>query len=248
MTLVTKDSSQTNSNWIADQVNNALEHLIPLTIKIGAGSILTWSNPNDVTVAFVAQSCFFHAGYLAVDQLDNHFLQNPHQRCALSIANLGLSFFAGKAVAERLGFSPSYLSMGVGMASMIGVAAYQVFRFVQSCQKSPFKEDSKVISVTNENFKEEVENSQLPVILDVYANWCPPCKMVAPIIEDLCEEMEGKVKFVKMNIEQEAELTEKLGIKAMPTFIYFKDGQEVHRQEGAGPREHFLNEINEKFA
>ena len=82
-----------------------------------------------------------------------------------------------------------------------------------------------VITITSENFENEVIKSEKPVILDFYADWCGPCKMMSPIIDAIAEEMEAEVKVGKVNSDDEMELAEKFGIMSIPTIIIFKDGK-----------------------
>lgn len=89
-----------------------------------------------------------------------------------------------------------------------------------------------MIEITKANYKKEVLESKTPVILDAYATWCPPCKAVAPILDKLSNEMSGKVKFVKFNVDSDAALAKELNITAMPTFLMFKGGKIVNRQTG----------------
>lgn len=237
MTAISNEMPQSNFDWAVGKITDTV---LPLAIKIGSGSLLTWSNPADVAASFIAQKCFQETGVMAISQLGKHFQLSSDYAFPLAIANFAMSFFAGQAVAQRLGFSSSYLAMGVGTAFNLGLRIYQL---VQTFKEEPMKDDVNVITVTQQNFKEEVEDSKLPVVLDVYATWCPPCRMVAPIIAKLAEEMQGKVKFVKMNIDNEPELGSKLDVRAMPTFVYFQDGKEIHRHVGAGTKERFLDEI-----
>lgn len=92
--------------------------------------------------------------------------------------------------------------------------------------------------------------SDLPVVVDAYATWCGPCKMVAPIFAELNESIQGKIKFVKFNVETDQELSEELNIEAMPTFIFFKYGKVVERHVGAMDKEgflmHFVNLLSSK--
>lgn len=104
-----------------------------------------------------------------------------------------------------------------------------------------------VMAVTKENFKKEVLGSKVPVVLDAYASWCPPCKMMAPVFEDLSEEMAGKIKFVKMNVDEQQALGKDLKIEAMPTFIFFKNGKEVDRHRGAMPKADLLSKCVAQF-
>jgi thioredoxin 1 len=101
-----------------------------------------------------------------------------------------------------------------------------------------------VVTVNSENFKTEVLDSKIPVILDAYTDWCHYCKSVAPVFAELSNEMEGRVKFVKLNIEAEHSVAGGLNIEALPTFLFYKNGKVVDRQAGALDK----NEFKAKFA
>lgn len=90
---------------------------------------------------------------------------------------------------------------------------------------------------TSANFEAEVLKSELPVLVDFFADWCGPCKMMAPIVESLAEDYEGKVKVGKLNIDDEMEIAQKFRVMSIPTFIVFKDGQAVDVSVGAMSKE-----------
>jgi len=85
---------------------------------------------------------------------------------------------------------------------------------------------------TDENFNEEVLASDIPVLVDFYADWCGPCKMLAPVIETLAQEMEGKVKIGKLNVDNAPDTAQKFGIMSIPTLLYFKNGELVNKSIG----------------
>lgn len=86
---------------------------------------------------------------------------------------------------------------------------------------------------TTDNFETEVIQSNLPVLVDFYADWCGPCKMMAPIVEGLADSYNGKVKIGKCNIDDNMEIAQKYRVMSIPTFIFFKDGQAVETKVGA---------------
>ncbi len=96
-----------------------------------------------------------------------------------------------------------------------------------------------MIAVTEDNF-DALLASKLPVLLDVYADWCPPCRRMLPLIEQLANELEGRTVVAKLDSEANPNLIAKLGINSLPTFIVFNEGAEVHRMVGLQSRETLL--------
>lgn len=92
------------------------------------------------------------------------------------------------------------------------------------------------ITLTTSNFEKEVLESDLPVLVDFWADWCGPCKMLASTIEEIAKEYEGKVKVGKVNIDEFAQLAIKYGVASIPTVILFKDGQAVDKSVGFVPK------------
>ena len=92
--------------------------------------------------------------------------------------------------------------------------------------------EAKPIHVTDETFKELVLDSPLPTLVDFWAPWCGPCRMIAPIVEDLARDYAGRIAFAKVNTDENVEMAGRLGIMGIPTLILFKDGQEVDRVVG----------------
>ncbi len=88
------------------------------------------------------------------------------------------------------------------------------------------------ITVTTKNFEEEVLKSDVPVIVDFWATWCGPCRMIAPEVEALAEELDGRIKVGKLNIDEEEELAIKYNVASIPTLIMFEGGEPVERVVG----------------
>ena len=92
-----------------------------------------------------------------------------------------------------------------------------------------------VINITKANFNEEVLNSEKPVLLDFWAGWCGPCRMVAPIVDEIAEER-SDVKVGKINVDEEPELASKFGVMSIPTLVVMKDGKIANQAVGARPK------------
>ncbi len=88
------------------------------------------------------------------------------------------------------------------------------------------------ITITKENFESEVLNSDIPVLVDFWATWCGPCKMIAPNVEEIAEEYEGKIKVCKVNIDEQMDLSLEFKVTSIPTLILFENGKEVKREVG----------------
>ena len=95
---------------------------------------------------------------------------------------------------------------------------------------------TKPIEVTDDVFNEEVLQADLPVLVDFWATWCAPCKIVSPIVEELAEEYDGRVKFVKVNTDENIKTAATYGIRSIPTLLVFKGGQQVDQIIGFQPK------------
>jgi thioredoxin 2 len=98
------------------------------------------------------------------------------------------------------------------------------------------KSSARPVEVTDRNFQEEVLNYSGPVVLDCWAPWCGPCRMVGPVIDQLAAEYAGRVKFAKLNTDENQRTAGQFSIQSIPTLLFFKGGQLVNRQVGALPK------------
>ncbi|HHF4335141.1 thioredoxin [Haemophilus influenzae] len=104
---------------------------------------------------------------------------------------------------------------------------------------------SEVLHINDADFESVVVNSNIPVLLDFWAPWCGPCKMIAPVLDELAPEFVGKVKIVKMNVDDNQATPAQFGVRSIPTLLLIKNGQVVATQVGALPKTQLANFINQ---
>lgn len=100
------------------------------------------------------------------------------------------------------------------------------------------------IILNNSNFDSEVINSDIPVLVDFWATWCGPCRMVAPIIKEIAEEYNGKIKVGKIDVDENPELANRFGIQSIPTVMIFKNGKIAETIIGYRPKDAYINVVN----
>ena len=102
----------------------------------------------------------------------------------------------------------------------------------------------KVIPLNATQWDEKVLNSDIPVLVDFWAEWCGPCRMVGPIVEQLAQSLKGKVKVSKLNVDQNQDIAEKYNIQSIPSLVLFKNGNEIARIVGFSPKEKYEKFVN----
>lgn len=104
------------------------------------------------------------------------------------------------------------------------------------------------LEFTDTNFEEIALNSDKPVMVDFWAEWCGPCRMVGPIVEELANEYEGKAVIGKLNVDHNPAIAQKYGIRNIPTVLFLKGGEVVDRQVGAGPKSSYQSKLDAQMA
>jgi len=95
----------------------------------------------------------------------------------------------------------------------------------------------RIVTLTSSNFESEIKKPGPPILVDFWAEWCGPCRMVAPVLEDLAQTYDGKVRVGKVNVDDESTLAGRYGIQSIPTLLLFREGKVVEQYVGAAPRE-----------
>jgi thioredoxin 2 len=109
--------------------------------------------------------------------------------------------------------------------------------------KTTLTGDNKPVTVTDATFASEVERSPLPVLLDLWAPWCGPCRMVAPVVEELAREMAGRVRVAKLNVDENPATAARFGVQSIPTLLVLERGREVERIVGAQPKSEIMKRL-----
>ncbi len=101
------------------------------------------------------------------------------------------------------------------------------------------------IEVTDATFESEVVKSDVPVLVDFWATWCGPCKMIAPVLNELAEEYDGRLKIVKLDVDNNNQTAMQFRIMSIPSLLFFKNGEKVDQIIGAFPKQHFVDKIEQ---
>ena len=100
-----------------------------------------------------------------------------------------------------------------------------------------------VININDENFESEVTNSTVPLVVDFWATWCGPCRKLSPLVDEIAQAYDGKVKFAKVNVEESIETAKKYSISGLPSLLIFKNGESVERMTGLMPKSTIISNI-----
>ncbi|HEY4911295.1 MAG TPA: thioredoxin [Methylomirabilota bacterium] len=114
--------------------------------------------------------------------------------------------------------------------------------------KAPLRIDTKPIAVTDASFPADVERSPLPVLVDAWAAWCGPCRMIAPVIDELAAEMAGRIRVAKLNVDENPATAARFGLQSIPTLLVFKGGREVDRIVGVQPKSEISRRLQQLLA
>jgi thioredoxin 1 len=106
---------------------------------------------------------------------------------------------------------------------------------------------SKPVPVTDTTFDAEVLKASTPVLVDFWAEWCGPCKMIAPVLEEVAKEKDGTLKIVKLDVDENPQTAQKFGVMSIPTLLVFRDGREINRLIGYIPKAQLLQKINQSL-
>ena len=106
----------------------------------------------------------------------------------------------------------------------------------------------QIVHLTDDSFDETIKNAQGPVLVDFWAAWCGPCKLIAPYLEQIAVEVEGKATVAKVNVDENGDLSARFGIRSIPTLVVFKDGRVVDQTTGALPKDQIRSLLQKHIA
>ena len=135
---------------------------------------------------------------------------------------------------------------GLGRAIWLGIlaAALAFGGCERQSSQSPATTESLIIEVSSDSFDQEVLTADTLVVVDFWAEWCNPCKILKPTLDELAQEYTGRVKFTALDTDANRTVARQYAIRAIPCLIFFKDGEEVHREIGVQPKENLKSEID----
>lgn len=225
--------------------------VVPATANCLVGAVISL-NPSSFVVGQIAKKCFLLPweavityGYRKMEKVVKEHTENSQKNMELVgvIARAGYllaPLAVGYKAAQYCNFEKE-MNLAVWISgSIFGDMVQQFVAFKLS--EDPFIA-SDILSVNNENFQKEVLESDLPVIIDAYGSWCPPCREFFPTFLEASKKFEGKVKFVKFNIDDSKELANKLNIQVVPSFFFFKEGKLLDVIVGSLPKLDFFDKL-----
>ena len=114
--------------------------------------------------------------------------------------------------------------------------------------KTPLPVSARPVTVTDATFAADVERSPLPVLVDAWAPWCGPCRMIAPVIDELAAELAGRLRVVKLNVDDNPQTASRFNLRSIPTLLVIKDGREVDRLVGVQPKQEIARRLEKVIA
>jgi thioredoxin 2 len=109
--------------------------------------------------------------------------------------------------------------------------------------KTPLHRDDKPLTTTDRTFAQDVDGSRLPVLVDAWAPWCAPCRMIAPVMDELAKELSGRLRVAKLNVDENPALASRFNLRSIPTLLIMKDGREVDRIVGVQPKANIVRRL-----
>lgn len=131
----------------------------------------------------------------------------------------------------------------IGIISIVLLVSYLIFNYIRLSNVKNIPESDKVLELSSENFKQTIKMGV--TLVDLWAAWCMPCKMMIPILNDVADELPKEAKVGKLNIEKYNNMAAELKVRNIPTMILFKDGKEIKRFVGVKSKDFLIKEINE---
>ena len=134
------------------------------------------------------------------------------------------------------------------MAWLCNIVTVETLGFVYYKDNRKYKTEDGTMSsltITQNNFKSEVLDSATPVLVDFWASWCGPCRMLSPVVDQIAQEKAGAVKVAKINVDDEPQLAAQFGVMSIPTLVLFRDGRPVSKSVGVRPKQAILGMLEE---
>lgn len=195
------------------------------------GSLVTLNDPRGVAIQVAVSKILYSPIVLSINSLRQAVKKSEPgliEVAAMALFTAATGAYIGQQAARQIGYDPHYLS---GFLGQLIVLPYYIYKGVQEINNIK-SDDSKITFVTDDNFQKEVIESEIPVAVDIYTNWCGPCKLFSPTFSKYSFEMEGKVKFCKVDLEKATAVGGRFPITSIPTLLFFKNGELVDSYAG----------------